>query len=383
MTAPLDDLVVRLYSAVLDPAEWLSAPECLRVELNASAALQHVWRAIDKPDLSLCVNADPAMMQRYRDYYQAMDPWMARLHTIPGQTVALGAWFLPEEDFRATEFCNDFLLPQDFYRFVTAVDEAPPQGISVVSFLRSRNAPDFGQAEQSTLHAFLPHFRHCIRIQRRLMTFASRVHLLEDTLDTLDYGILLLDPTDRVVHCNRRAEQILREQSALVVRQSRLRARDHATEIQLLALLAAANGKDKSLLEQRPGAMAIGTAEGASPIRALIAPFLARIRDDFQSVSTIVFLLINDSNHLDGGELLRQVYAFTPTETRCALLLTQGSSLDDIAVSLGATRNTVRAHLSSLFRKTGTHRQGALVATLNRELAVLAVLAVLTDRASK
>jgi chromosome segregation ATPase len=52
-----------------------------------------------------------------------------------------------------------------------------------------------------------------------------------------------------------------------------------------------------------------------------------------------------------------------------------GNLPDEIADTLGTTRNTVRAHLRSLFRKTRTNRQGALVAMLNRELAALSVLA--------
>ena len=66
----------------------------------------------------------------------------------------------------------------------------------------------------------------------------------------------------------------------------------------------------------------------------------------------------------------------------CALMFATGSSLEEIASNLGAARSTVRAHLRSLFHKTGTNRQGALVAILNRELAVLAVLTVLADRES-
>lgn len=374
MSTTPDALVALLYPAVLDPAEWHAVLERLRIELNASAALQHVWRAVDKPDLSFWVNTDPAAMQRYQDHYYAMDPWMAKIHTIPEQTVAPGSRFLANKEFWKTEFYNEFLRPQDFHHFMSAVDETPPRGISVVSFLRSRNAPDFGRAEQNLLRALLPHFRNCVRIQRRLLAFQTRVQVLEETLDTIDHGILLLDPAGCIVHCNQSAEQILRTHSQLTVRQGRLHVRDHATHSRLSALLAAASGKTVSLVEQRPGAMLMRGENDKSEVRLLVAPFRARVHDDNQLVSMIVFLSTNRSKRIHQGELLRQTYGLTPTETRCALLLADGNSIADIALSITATRNTVRAHLRSLFHKTGTNRQGALVALVNREIAALQIL---------
>ena len=45
-----------------------------------------------------------------------------------------------------------------FNRFVTAVDESPPLGISTVSFLRSCNAPDFGDVELGVLRSLAATF---------------------------------------------------------------------------------------------------------------------------------------------------------------------------------------------------------------------------------
>lgn len=59
---------------------------------------------------------------------------------------------------------------------------------------------------------------------------------------------------------------------------------------------------------------------------------------------------------------------FTAAEAACALLIVEGLSIDQVAARQGISRNTVRAHLRSLYAKTGTHRQAALAALVNRAL---------------
>jgi DNA-binding CsgD family transcriptional regulator len=51
---------------------------------------------------------------------------------------------------------------------------------------------------------------------------------------------------------------------------------------------------------------------------------------------------------------------------RLAVLLATGISPEEASETLGIARETVRKHLISIFAKTDTHRQSALVALLNR-----------------
>ena len=90
--------------------------------------------------------------------------------------------------------------------------------------------------------------------------------------------------------------------------------------------------------------------------------------------AAIVFISTADARSVDKGILLQQILGLTPTEAMCALILADGGSIDEAAEGLRVSRNTIRSHLRSLFQKTGTHRQGALVAALNRELAVFELL---------
>jgi len=72
----------------------------------------------------------------------------------------------------------------------------------------------------------------------------------------------------------------------------------------------------------------------------------------------------------DAG-VIRQLFNLTPTETAVALKLADGASLEAAAEELNIRRNTARAHLRSIFSKTGVRRQTELVRIMLNSVAPL------------
>jgi DNA-binding CsgD family transcriptional regulator len=60
-------------------------------------------------------------------------------------------------------------------------------------------------------------------------------------------------------------------------------------------------------------------------------------------------------------KLAQQLFQLTPAETALAIELANGLSLEEAAEALSIRRNTARAHLRSIFSKTGVRRQTELV----------------------
>ena len=59
--------------------------------------------------------------------------------------------------------------------------------------------------------------------------------------------------------------------------------------------------------------------------------------------------------------LAQELFQLTPAETSLAIQLANGLSLDEASEVLNIRRNTARAHLRSIFSKTGVRRQTELV----------------------
>lgn len=60
-------------------------------------------------------------------------------------------------------------------------------------------------------------------------------------------------------------------------------------------------------------------------------------------------------------KLAQQLFELTPAETSLAIQLANGLSFDEAAQALSIRLNTARAHLRSIFSKTGVRRQTELV----------------------
>src|SRR5690606_15731499 len=71
------------------------------------------------------------------------------------------------------------------------------------------------------------------------------------------------------------------------------------------------------------------------------------------------------------SKVAQDLFTFTPAETALALELANGLSLEEAALKLGITRNTGRAHLRSIFAKTGIKRQAELVKVLLNSIVSL------------
>jgi DNA-binding CsgD family transcriptional regulator len=92
---------------------------------------------------------------------------------------------------------------------------------------------------------------------------------------------------------------------------------------------------------------------------------------DFTTDQTSIVILLNlDIFPTPNPKTLKQLFGLTFAEARLAFHLAQGSTPNEIARILRVSRTTVRSQLGSIFSKTHTKRQAALVALLGR-VAVL------------
>ena len=69
--------------------------------------------------------------------------------------------------------------------------------------------------------------------------------------------------------------------------------------------------------------------------------------------------------------MIQKLFGLTPKEATLALRLAGGDSLQEASATLGISTNTSRAHLRSIFAKTGVDRQAKLVRVLLKSVAML------------
>lgn len=88
-------------------------------------------------------------------------------------------------------------------------------------------------------------------------------------------------------------------------------------------------------------------------------------RDLFAAAAFFVILTPLDATRLAPVELIQGLFDLTTMEARVARALATGSDVGNAAQTFGISRETVRAHLKSIFSKTGFSRQTDLAAAIS------------------
>lgn len=186
-------------------------------------------------------------------------------------------------------------------------------------------------------------------------------------LDALSAGLVLLSPQGRVLHVNPAAEAIVRRADGLSIVQGRLGAPGRAQAQALARLVGRVCGCSGP---PECGALQLVRPSGKRPLQLVAVPLRVRERPAMAdapsaAVSALCFISGHEHQTQDAHTVLPQIFGLSPAETRLAVSLLDGGSLREFAERQAISVNTARTQLTSLFAKTGTHRQGELVTVLH------------------
>lgn len=175
---------------------------------------------------------------------------------------------------------------------------------------------------------------------------------LRAALDMVPLPIVLCR-AGAVLWTNRAAQRMLDDGNGLSMAKGRLRADSRDDDLKLAGMLAAQSEERRS----GPQWMRI-TRSGDAHLELMIRP-VGR-----GSSHNVVFISDPERVATCSPEALRVLYGLSRAEQLVACELIAGASTREIGATLNVTGNTVRAHLKSLFLKTGTRRQTDLVRLL-------------------
>jgi CheY-like chemotaxis protein/DNA-binding CsgD family transcriptional regulator len=176
--------------------------------------------------------------------------------------------------------------------------------------------------------------------------------MLAEMLETLPFGVMILDKFGTVYYVNESAAVLLGEP-----RQD-LAARRAAPCLAAFVRRHAAGGDTEP---KRITADRLPLGPGGE-ITAIVR--LAAVRGSPNSDRyTVLFPSLPRTQPTLAG-FLQVLFGLTPAERRLATEITGGANLADVAASRGVTLGTLRAQLKSVFSKVGVARQSELIRTL-------------------
>ena len=360
----LGPVVDYVYEAAVRPELWRPALERLASASNALGAQMLYHRPEGAALHTVSSGLEEISEAFFREGWHINNSREARARARRvglQEVITESDLFTPEEldrDAFQREFLDRFGLRWFSSFGAIHFDQISPV---VLTMERPAKLEPFSRSEVEHISTIVPHIQRACRLS--LAVAAAAAAGIMAGLDHVNRAAILLDDMGLVFKMNAAAERLMGHGVTISNRKLRASTRDGDRLLQRLIAIAAAN---KPPHESPPlDAVAIPRRKGR-PLVVQGAPLVNSARDLFQQARAI--LIIRDLDHRMEPDdfLLRELFALTPAEIRLAKAIAGGRKLSEVAGLLGVSSETARAHLKSVFAKSGVHSQSELSVLLDR-----------------
>jgi DNA-binding CsgD family transcriptional regulator len=274
---------------------------------------------------------------------------------------------MPREEFAATRVYNEFWRPAKLGLSAAGANLLlEDQFSTLIVFSNDPSEGSLTAQQRQIFEAVVRHLTRAVRISRRLCELELKHVTAAERLESLPQGALLVDALGKVVRVNAAAKAMLDDGDAIFLDKGRLAASGSEILQRLIASCAQA-----SLSPRGPGGeFEVPREHPRSPLHVTVTPLRSKARlTDVPWIGVgnpvaIVTVRDPDVDRQRQEAHLRRRFGLTVAEARLASEVLKGDGRAAAARRHGISAATARAHLSSIFEKTGTHRQGELIRLL-------------------
>lgn len=370
MNRPADvtGLIAKIYEAALAPELWPAALDQLGEAFGGSSVLFGVQKLRSGPGFVALARLDPACGLLFRSFHA--DPKhnlsIREMPNAPVATPHLATDVPWRDEFLRSEAFEVLLRPQTIQDSALMSLVRETDHFVALSLMQPQGAGPFGEPERSLLQVLVPHLRRAAQVMLRLGTLQTQVHALEDALDRLPLGVVLVDAQGAVIELNRTAAHIVAAGDGLRVERDGLVATSARATRELRRLIAGAAATGSGKGTGPGGVLALDRPSGGSPLALLVASLAREPPASGRGSAAIVFVADPEQTDQPPEAVLRRLYGLTRAEAALAAQLLAGKELAEIAEDTAVSMNTLRTHLKAIFAKTGAQRQTELLRLLLR-----------------
>ena len=356
-------LINLIYEAALDSDFW---PSVLMALADTVGAAQIAMLSMDRRANVVSTFAprlDPDLLASWQKHWAF--PVLARASLRPtGEIYTLDS-LMPK--FVATRFFNEFWRPAQLGLSAAGANLLVEDQFSALIFFS--NAPNKEFLTTQQMHVFevvLRHLTRAVRISRRLWELEIEQIAAVERLESLQEGALLVDASGKVIRANDAAKAMLDNGDGIFLDNGRVAAAGSEILQKLIASCA-----QTCLSLGGPGEeFKISREHSRSPLHVTVTPLRSKTQlADVPWIGVEVPVAIVTVRDPDADCRQQEVnlchrFGLTAAEARLAAEILKGDGRAAAARRRGISTATAKSHLSSIFEKTGTHRQAELIRLL-------------------
>lgn len=351
-------LLKELYAGIGDESRLTGFMRLAAPLLGSHTAGISIRQDVARPGSTLAMagaKASDEVRRRYDDTYIVADDnhWFHRARP----RLRRGGLLISDElastsEMKRTRYYADFLSDLDTLHSLALCVDVRPKRAVILSFCRSERAGAYEAAHVELGRLLGPHIAHAYGLME------ERKRLLRSA--DLRFLHVELDASLRVLGSSAQTDALVTAGGLRMGRDRTLHACSVQTQVQWAAHCKARLADPCAPLAPVP----IYARDGS--LLALMSLDQTGLFNDETPVKYVCRVrVLRTSDRADHAAMLSTMFGLSTAEARLAGVLYETRDLTEAAAQLAITRGTARTRLASVFQKTGTHKQAALLALLD------------------
>lgn len=296
--------------------------------------------------------------------YIALDPFVGLPLSVP---VALDD-LLSRKQLASSEYYLRHLEPMSIAHAL-GMDLRLEDGLEIrLRVAREIGCSGFDGEDKALCRRLAPHLQRALKVFSAVQRFESLQATCSSLTEQLQGGVLLVDGRGTVLHANQAAQELIAS-GALRLRDGGLYPEDRDVREKLRRIIETAAQSP----HPTPGVVSVlrvPRVDGDAPLSLIVR--MLPVHGVGRGAPLLMILVTRAGERRTvPSDLIAQVFALTRAEAAVVSQLADGSTVEEVAALLGTSVHTVRAHLRSIYEKTGVSRQTELIRRVLTAVPVL------------
>jgi DNA-binding CsgD family transcriptional regulator/PAS domain-containing protein len=296
----------------------------------------------------------------FREYYQHITPFRRQLRQMTTGDRFNRADYCGDKEFLKTEIYQDYFRRQDVFNYEYRVLFKKGETAAGIAFSRPRGMKNFGTRDYALLDSIIPHLQKAFQIYLKFAEIRYENEILSECFEKISQSIIVLNKSGKVVFMNESAKQFVEAKDGLQTDRNGILSTNSPYDTKKLKTIL--GNVLEPAIKTENNVLQVSRKSALRPLSVFVAPF-SENNGAPPTAEKLALLFINDPERqvADIEPVLGRIYGLTLAESKIAVMLAQGKSVNEACGILEIKQNTIRTHLKRIFSKTETSRQSELV----------------------
>lgn len=356
--------IAAIYDAVIDQAQFdIALDQVCRATGSDGFNIFLLNNRTGEVPVNMARGIPDEVLRDYNQHFVMVDPGIQFFLRNPNLPFYYNALHTAEEDIDKSEYYS-WLQKMGGARYYLAQTLKISADVSMIATAqRGRRVGHAQTSDIRQLGVIGPHIQRAMQVKLMLDDANRKLALSYEAMDSLEIGVVILN-TNIIVHANKSALQLNREQDRLWLGRGRLEATHGVDRKRLDEAIAYARRKNRS---NRSFSSLSIERENQRPLILHIIALSDRHRDLlFGTPSVLILVKDPERSGRTDPRILTDLFDLTPSEAAIAVALGDGASPESVCLQRGISANTLKTHRKRIFSKIGVSSQSELATLLSK-----------------